>query len=57
MSLQVPPIITKVEVEAALLPEQGESIEQLHDRAIAAGYQIVSIREDRIVILHTIEEN
>lgn len=56
MALHVPPIVTKVELEAALNPEPGESIDQLHARAVAAGYEIVSVHEDRIVVLHVIEE-
>lgn len=56
MALHVPPVITKVELEAALLPNDGETVAELEVRARAAGYTIMEVREDRIVVLHTLEE-
>lgn len=55
MTLSVPPVVTKVELEAALLPANGETVSELAVRASSAGYTVKEIKDDRVVVLYVTE--
>lgn len=57
MGLHVPPLVTKVELEIAALPEKGETVQELVDRLQVAGYTIIRIESDRVVLVNEVEES